>query len=211
MPGGIALTAWLRGFGALVLVTVVAGVVGLPSWLGAVLAFGAMFTLLSRAFIGSMSAVPVGGVPCARCASHPRTATGFCEGCTAVLDGSPLPADHPAHPVIVALERSDLEAARAHFAPKVEYRIAGRAHKMSRRMWLLNARASRRIYPDRTGTILALHLDPANSDNIWVRTHDVSRGLPLFASLDVTVVARYRMPHDEIVEIEVYPALATAV
>ncbi|MDO9352287.1 MAG: hypothetical protein Q7T55_01240 [Solirubrobacteraceae bacterium] len=187
----------------------VAAATGVPVWLvvpaAMVVAFGVTFAVRMR----SMMAVPETVVLCARCETQPRGASGFCDGCREAVHVSPLPEAHPGHRFILALEREDLNAAAPFVAPKIRFRMGDRrVAKLSREAWLRSARISIWAYREREGTILGLHLDPANADHVWALTYNRARGrFVIFPSVDATTLTRYAIPHEQVVAIDIAPAL----
>lgn len=184
-------------------------VIGVPVWFTVPVTFAVVFLVLFGSRMRSMMAVPEAEVRCPRCEAQPRGESGFCDGCRAAVHVSPLPEAHPGHRFILALEREDLEEAAPFLAPTFAYRMADRkVAKLSRAAWLRSARISFWAYRQREGTILGLYLDPANADHVWSLTHNRAKGrLLLFPSVDATTLTRYAIPHEQIVAIDIAPAL----
>lgn len=186
------------------------GLHGFTWWLGVLLVLVIVGAALSQAgaAIRRIAEPPSGPVLCPRCEAEPRTGSGWCAPCTALLRDHPVPPGHPIQAYIAAGIARDADALADCVASTLTTQAPnGRRSVVTRDAFRRNTRLSMRFYRGGASSLVGAWLEPAATDVVWLRTRDQTNGILGSGPLDVQLVIRIRLEDGLVAESEYAPAL----
>lgn len=144
---------------------------------------------------------------CPRCDAAAREPSGWCVGCTQVLELSPCDPNGPSARLIDAADREDREAAMRQLARRISLSSGGKTRTTHRVRYWRAAKAVGDLFPDTDGVIEFSASDPAETSIVWLRLSAAGATPDGNTVLRSRLVTRHTISDGTIHEIAEYPPL----